>query len=449
MKVTQYQTAKDFVLRPYDLKPMGGKMSGAETVTVSAAPIGTAFRGFGVAITGASCYHLARMDAQERAAFLHDIYSDDGLGLSVARLSVASSDYSAELYSYDDVQNDTALAHFSVSRDDDYIVPMIQEALRVRPDMFIFASPWSPPGWMKTGGSLCGGCMREQFIDCYADYLLRFVGEYEKRGIPVAALTAQNEPETTQDGKMPACLWHPDTEAKFIIALKRRLKAAGKHVEVFLHDHNFSSWQKVLWQLDEYAELPKVCDGVAFHYYSGAVEDMDFVREKYPHLTYHFTEGGPRLYDNYATDRCKWGVIISKALKHGCSTFTGWNLLLDEVGGPNIGPFSCGGLVTRNSQTGALSYSGQYRAFAHFSKYIKPGAAIYDAHLQRQHTAMSDFPGGVRHIELLAAQNPDGTHVLTVSNAGTAKLQLQYEKDGSVYYIEALPDSLSTVIFEK
>lgn len=86
MKVTQYQTAKDFVLRPYDLKPMGGKMSGAETVTVSAAPIGTAFRGFGVAITGASCYHLARMDAQERAAFLHDIYGDDGLGLSVARL---------------------------------------------------------------------------------------------------------------------------------------------------------------------------------------------------------------------------------------------------------------------------------------------------------------------------------------------------------------------------
>ena len=99
MKVTQYQTAKDFVLRPYDLQPMGSKMSGAETVVVSAEPVNTAFRGFGAALTGASCYHLARMATQERAAFLHDIYSDDGLGLSVARLTVASSDYSAALYS--------------------------------------------------------------------------------------------------------------------------------------------------------------------------------------------------------------------------------------------------------------------------------------------------------------------------------------------------------------
>ncbi len=165
--------------------------------------------------------------------------------------------------------------------------------------------------------------MREQFIDCYADYLIRFIEEYEKRGINVAALTAQNETETTQEGKMPACLWHPDIEAKFIIALKRRLKAAGRDVKVFMHDHNFSSWPKVLWQLDEYKELSEECDGVAFHYYSGAVEDIDFVKEKYPDLEYHFTEGGPRLYDNYATDWCKWGVIMSKALKHGCRTFTG------------------------------------------------------------------------------------------------------------------------------
>lgn len=449
MKVTQYQTTKDFNLRPYVLKPTGGKMGGTETIIVSEAPVNTDFHGFGVAITGSSCYNLALMDEQKRADFLNDIYGDDGLGLSVARLSVASSDYSAELYSYDDVKNDTSLEHFSVERDDDYTVPMIKEALKVRPDMFVFASPWSPPGWMKTGGSMCGGCMREQFIDCYADYLIRFIEEYEKRGINVAALTAQNEPETTQEGKMPACLWHPDIEAKFIIALKRRLKAAGRDVKVFMHDHNFSSWPKVLWQLDEYKELSEECDGVAFHYYSGAVEDIDFVKEKYPDLEYHFTEGGPRLYDNYATDWCKWGVIMSKALKHGCRTFTGWNLLLDEVGGPNIGPFFCGGLATLNSQTGELTYSGQYRAFSHFSRHIKPGAAIYDAHLQQQHPGMFSFPGTVRHVELLAALNPDGTYVLTVSNSGAAKLQLQYEKDGNWYYIEALPGSVSTIIFEK
>ena len=167
MKVTQYQTAKNFNLRPYVLKPIGGKMGGAETVMVSENPVNTDFRGFGVAVTGSSCYNLSLMDEQKRAEFLKDIYSDDGLGLSVARLSVASSDYSAELYSYDDTPGDVSLAHFSVERDDEYIVPMIREVLHVRPDLFVFASPWSPPGWMKTGGSMCGGCMREQFCLLY------------------------------------------------------------------------------------------------------------------------------------------------------------------------------------------------------------------------------------------------------------------------------------------
>lgn len=448
MKVTQYQTAKNFNLRPYVLKPIGGKMGGAETVMVSENPVNTDFRGFGVALTGSSCYNLSLMDEQKRAEFLKDIYSDDGLGLSVARLSVASSDYSAELYSYDDTPGDVSLTHFSVERDDEYIVPMIREVLHVRPDLFVFASPWSPPGWMKTGGSMCGGCMREQFIDCYADYLMRFIEEYQKRGIPVAALTAQNEPETTQEGKMPACFWHPDIEAQFILALKQKLKKAGRNTKVYMHDHNFSSWPKVLWQLEEYKELVKECDGVAFHYYSGAAEDIDFVREKYPSLEYHFTEGGPRLYDHYATDWCKWGVMISKALKHGCRTFTGWNLLLDEVGGPNIGPFFCGGLATLNSQTGELSYSGQYRAFSHFSKFIKPGAQIFDAHRQQEHAGMFSFPNMAQSVELLAAQNPDGAYVLTVSNSGAVKLQLQVERNGNWYYIESLPDSVSTIVFE-
>ena len=121
---------------------------------------------------------------------------------------------------------------------------------------------------------------------------------------------------------------------------------------------------------------------------------------------------------------------------------------MDEVGGPNIGPFFCGGLATLNSQTGELSYSGQYRAFSHFSKYIKPGAQIFDAHRQQEHAGMFSFPNMAQSVELLAAQNPDGTYVLTVSNSGAVKLQLQVERNGNWYYIESLPDSVSTIVFE-
>lgn len=100
------------------------------------------------------------MPAEARTAVLKSIYTKEGLGLSVERLSVGSSDYSAELYSYDNVDGDVSLEHFSIDRDKKHIIPMIKKILNVNPDLYLYASPWSPPAWMKTGGSLCGGYMR-------------------------------------------------------------------------------------------------------------------------------------------------------------------------------------------------------------------------------------------------------------------------------------------------
>ena len=137
-------------------------MPGAVMMNTADSPSVTGFKGFGVAITGASCYLLSKMDSGKRHEFLQSIYGKDGLGLSVGRLSIGSSDYSPELYSYDDIPFDTSLSHFSVERDTEYIIPMIQEILKINPDIYLFASPWSPPGWMKTGGSTCGGYMREE-----------------------------------------------------------------------------------------------------------------------------------------------------------------------------------------------------------------------------------------------------------------------------------------------
>ena len=127
------------------------------------------FLGFGVAITGSSCYNLAQMDKEHRDSFLQSIYGKDGLGLSIGRLSVASSDYSPQVYSYDDVEGDTELKYFSVEKDEAYIIPMIKEILKINPELYLYASPWRPPAWMKTGGNIGGGVMRREFVDCYAE----------------------------------------------------------------------------------------------------------------------------------------------------------------------------------------------------------------------------------------------------------------------------------------
>lgn len=400
------------------------------------------FCGFGVALTGSSCYNLSLMDAAERRALIEDIYKDKGL--SVARLTIGSGDYSAELYSYDDTPFDTSLSHFSVARDEKYIIPMIKEILSVRPDLYIFASPWSPPGWMKTGGAMCGGYMRDEFVDCYADYIVKYIEAYAAHGIKISAVTPQNEPETQHAYDMPCCIWHPETEAAFILALRKKLDARGIDTKIWIYDHNFAGVDRVIWSLDNVNGLADACGGAAFHYYGGAVEQTLALAEKYPRIPLHFTEGGPRLYDGYGTDHCKWALMAVRSLACGYKSFTGWNLLLDENGGPNIGPFSCGGLVTRNGESGELSYSGQYRAFSHFAPYITPGGAIR-AVKEKAYDNMSKYPSKTPAVEGVYAENGRDRAYILVNPAGE-KRQVQLEADGRLVYAELLPDSVSTVI---
>lgn len=448
MHAIQYVTTQSFQRQPYELFPCGSSVTGALPLTIESTPEQREVLGFGVALTASSCYELNTMSPEARKAFLQDIFSEKGLNLSVGRLSIGSSDYSAELFSYDDVDGDETLEHFSVVRDERYVIPMVKEALQVNPDLYLFGSPWSPPGWMKTGGAMCGGYMRDRFVDCYARYFIKYLQAYEAHGIPVRAVTPQNEPETDQSGLMPACRWNPDTEAQFVLTLRKLLQEDGRDTQIWLYDHSFTGWTRVLWMLKTYPELLTAANGAAFHYYDGCVEMLEHLRKAFPELPLHFTEGGPRLYDHYDTDFCKWSIMIAKALNSGCRSFTGWNLLLDETGGPNIGPFFCGGLATLNSQTGELTYSGQYKALPHFSKFIRRGAKIHKSYLTGDHASMFVFPKVGLPVETLAAVNPDGSRVIVLVNANENKRQVRYHDDqGQEWYIELLPDSVSTVVF--
>ncbi len=460
MKVTQYTTlrrdltdadaAPDAALRVQPVRPMGDCLVNARTVSIDDKPLRGRYTGVGAAITGASCYLLSTLPPQARRGFLEKIYGRDGLNLNVGRISVGSSDYSAEVYTYDDGPADIGLERFSVERDRAYVLPMIREALSVNPDLYLFASPWSPPGWMKTGGCIAGGYMRDRYVACYADYIVRFLREYADNGVPVRAVTPQNEPDTDQYGLMPACRWHPDTEARFISELYNKLREAGLDTKIWLFDHNFEGWNRVRWMLNEYPALLEQCDSVAFHYYSDAIERLKGITEQFPGVTFEFTEGGPRLYDNYGTDVCKWGIMMAKAFNHGCRSFTGWNLLLDENGGPNIGPFSCGGLATLDSRTGEIRFSGQYRAFAHFSRFVRRGAAVLPSRVINDGQDMFRFGTEVfRPLETCALNNPDGSLILVIVNPNQFKRQTQVMRDGTWWYIEALPESVSTVVFEK
>ena len=161
--------------------------------------------GFGAAITEASAYVLSRLSDAERAPVMHDLFASDALNLNVCRTCIGASDYATKLYSYDESpEPDPELKKFSLDHDKQYYLPMLREARKANPELFLFSSPWSPPGWMKPNNSMLGGAMRKQSFDPYARYFVKFLEGYKAEGVEVNAVTVQNETDAEQEGRMPA-----------------------------------------------------------------------------------------------------------------------------------------------------------------------------------------------------------------------------------------------------
>ena len=173
--------------------------------------------GFGAAMTDASCYVLSQLSDAEREPIMHDLFAPDEMALNVCRTCIGASDYSRTVYSFDEsTEPDPELKKFSIDHDKAYILPMLREARKANPELFLFSSPWSPPGWMKPNGSMLGGRMRKQSFEPYARYFLKFLDGYKAEGVAIDAVTVQNETDAEQEGRMPACLWAQEQEIEFV-----------------------------------------------------------------------------------------------------------------------------------------------------------------------------------------------------------------------------------------
>jgi glucosylceramidase len=366
--------------------------------------------GFGGAFTDAACYTFNQLASPSRERLFHELFHPSEMGLSVGRICVGSSDYSTRLYSYDDGEPDPDLTRFSIEHDRAYILPMLRQARQANPDLFLFSSPWSPPGWMKSNNSMLGGSMRNHYFFVYAQYYLKFLQGYAGEGVPVQALTSQNEVDTDQDGKMPACLWGQEYEIQFVRDhLGPLLEKSGVPTKIWILDHNYNLWGRAVCMLED-DKLREYANAVAWHGYYGTPDMMSKAQDAFPEVEMHWTEGGPDYTDpGYLTDWCKWGGTFSDVLRNWCRSITAWNLALDEHGRPNIGPFPCGGVVTIDSQTKEITRSGQYWAFAHYSRLIRRGARRFESH------------STVANLHHVALENPGGQQVLVVTNTGPAR----------------------------
>src|SRR6266852_9822187 len=197
--------------------------------------------GFGAAFTDASCYMFHQLSANSRQQLFHELFHPSEMGLNVCRTCIGASDYSTELYSFDEGEPDPDLKRFSIDHDRAYFLPALRQAREVNPDLFLFSSPWSPPGWMKANGSMLGGSMRKKYYASYAQYFLKFLQAYAAEGVPIQAVTSQNEVDTDQDGRMPACLWGQEYEIEFVKAhLGPAFERASLDTKIWIIDHNYN-----------------------------------------------------------------------------------------------------------------------------------------------------------------------------------------------------------------
>jgi len=369
--------------------------------------------GFGGAFSDASCFMFNQLSATARAELFHRLFDPSEMGLNVCRTCIGSADSATEVYSYDEGGLDPDLNRFSIDRDRRYILPVLREARGVNPDLFLFASPWSPPGWMKSNNSMLGGCMRHTYMPSYANYFLKFLRGYEAEGVPVQAVTIQNEVDADQDGTMPACAWPQDYEADFLtMHLGPLFERSGVKTEIWIIDHNYNLWGRAIGEL-ETPDVLKYTNAIAWHGYNGEPEWINRVQDAFPDVEMYWTEGGPSYTaPDYQTEWTNWGRTFTGILRNCCRSITTWNLATNEHGRPYVGAGASGvgGAMIIDSKTKAISYSGMFWALGHYSKFVRRGARRID----------SQSPA--EQLDHCAFENPDGSLVAVVTNSGAARI---------------------------
>jgi glucosylceramidase len=395
--------------------------------------------GFGAAFTDASTWLIqAKMRPDQRQALLTDLFHPtQGIGLSFMRMTMGSSDFSRTHWSYDDPPggaDDPALAHFTIQRDREAMLPVIQAARGINPGMRLVASPWSAPAWMKTTRSMIKGHLRVDAYPAHANYFVRFIQAYQAEGVPIYGLTIQNEPHFEPDN-YPGMRMDPPERAAFIGGhLGPALTAAGLDPLILDWDHNWDEVNSPLGTLSD-ATARGYIDGVAWHCYGGDVSAQSTVRAAYPDKDVFFTEcSGGAWAPNFAENL----VYLTRTLIVGTTRnwargVAFWNLALDPNGGPHLGGCgNCRGVVTIDTIGGTYLRNEEYFALAHASRFVKPGAVRVES------------GSGLSGVESVAFVNPDGTKALLVVNTAAQERAFSVRQGTRTFHYTLPASSVAT-----
>ncbi len=451
-----------------------------ERVVVDSAKTLQAVEGFGTCFNELGWTSLSELSEADRTGIIRDLFSPEGLGLTMARMPVGANDFSVDYYSYDDTPGDLALEHFSIAHDEQTLLPFIRAALAAQPDLRIWASPWCPPAWMKvnghyantstlpikqrfeqmmknrkdrpddvraTGGSSFGmnpavlpdnglpldAQIREgqdafrlepEYLEAYARYFGKFIDAYRAEGIDIRMVMPQNEPNSAQ--WYPACTWTPEGLAQFIACLGPEMQKRG--VEVWLGTVERADpemWDRILTD----PKAGPYISGMGFQW--AGKDALPELHRRHPELPCYQTEQECGNGSNdWAGAMHAWD-LMRQYWRGGVTGYFYWNTSLLD-GGVSTWGWSQNSLVAVDKQAHTFRYTPEYYILKHASHYVQPGARVLDL--------------GGSYEEALGFLNPDGRTVLLLANKDAAPKTVSVELSGRVRTFELPAGSVNTLV---
>jgi glucosylceramidase len=404
--------------------------------------------GFGGAVTDAVAEVHAKLTPAAQQAFLTAYFDPRaGLGYSVLRTTIHSSDFGSGSYTY--VRDgDRTLASFSIAPDLKLRVPLLRAALAAGrahgTDMRVFASPWSAPAWMKSNASMVGGgSLLPAYRDTWARYVVRFIQAYEQAGVPLWGLSVQNEPMAKQTWE--SMVFSAEEETRFLADhLGPALQAAGLgNKKIIVWDHNRDLLpQRAAHILSDPKARPYIW-GVGYHWYETWAggqpmhRNVAAVHEAWPDVNLLMTEGciehfDPARLQDWANGE-RYGSQMIADLNAGGTGWVDWNMLLDSRGGPNHKNNFCFAPL-HASGDGELVFTPIYTAIGHFSRYIRPQARRVSAATSRS------------VLDATAFRNADGSLAVVVMNRSDAPQRYRLFVDRKEVAVEIPARGIQTVV---
>jgi len=366
--------------------------------------------GFGQALTGGSAQLMMKMTPTARTALIQELFGNglNDIATSYIRVTVGASDMNDHVYTYDDMapgETDPELKHFSLAPDQADVIPVLKEILAVAPKIKILASPWTAPSWMKDNDNVKGGHLKKEFYGAYATYWVKYLQGMQAAGIPIDALTPQNEPENPKN--TPSMVMTSEEQTEFIGSyLGPALAKAGLKTKIISFDHNCDNPNYSI-DLLKNPTANKYTDGSGYHLYLGEITAMTTTHDAFPKKNLYFTEQmvvSRKDDTTFAIARPVARLIIA-APNNWSRNVLLWNLAADPQNGPhtsNGGCPMCSGAITLDGDK--VTRNLAYYTAAQASKFVPAGSV---------RIASSSPSDALPHVVFLT---PKKKHVLIVSN---------------------------------